>query len=59
MDSELTHTEKILGAAHKQLPHYIKLANQLIILCDIEERKKQATERYPKESASILPSVIC
>ena len=41
MESELTHTEKMLCTAHKILPHYIELANQLMILCGIEERKNQ------------------
>ena len=41
MDSELMRTEKILSTAQKELPLYIEFANLLIILCNIEERKRQ------------------
>ena len=42
LDSELTNTEKILNTIHKKLSHYIDLANHLITLCGIEDRKNQA-----------------
>ena len=41
MDSELMRTEKMLDTVQKELPLYIELANHLITLCNIEERKRQ------------------
>ncbi|NLX90514.1 MAG: AAA family ATPase [Firmicutes bacterium] len=42
LDSELTRTQKILGTIQKKLSRYIDLANHLITLCGIEDRKTQA-----------------
>lgn len=44
MDSELIRTEKMLCTAHKILPLYIDLTDQLMILCGIEKRKKQTMQ---------------
>lgn len=44
MDSELTHTKKILGTAHKQLFRYIELADHLITLRDVMDRQAQAVQ---------------
>ncbi len=41
LDSELARTQKILDTVQNQIPLYIQLAENLITLRDIEQRKKQ------------------
>lgn len=64
LDSELTHTEKKLGTIHKKLSRYIDIANHLITLCGIENRKAQAIrtlsegERKQSSICNLLVSAI-
>jgi len=61
LDSELIRTKKILGAVQKQLPLYIKLAEHLVTLSDIEQRKNQIISILSDDeckSSSICNSLI-
>ena len=57
LDSDLTHTEKILSITYGRLPKYIHLAYCLLSLCAIEDRKKQVIQFLT--AGERKQSVIC
>lgn len=61
LDSELARTQKILDTVQKQMPLYIQLAECLITLRDIEQRKNQIISILTEDnrkSSSICNSLV-